>query len=134
MILKLIKSIFTIRFLEFSIVGAIGVLVNQAILFLLTYMFGIYYLLAAVFSFEVALLNNFVLNEVWTFKGRNRSSSWWFRLAKFHVSRVLGFITTIIALFLITEFLNVHYLISNIIAIGIGTIINYFTSDLWVWK
>ncbi len=134
MILKLIKSAFTIRFLEFSVVGAIGVLINQAVLFFLAYILGIYYMLAAMFSFEVALLNNFILNEVWTFRKRNTSSSRWLRLIKFHISRILGFVTTMLALFLITEFLTIHYLISNIIAIGIGTCINYFTSDLWVWK
>ncbi|MEM1531310.1 MAG: GtrA family protein [Nitrososphaerota archaeon] len=124
----------TIRFLEFSVVGAIGVIVNQTVLFLLAYVLGIYYLLAAVFSFEVALLNNFFLNEWWTFRKRNLSSSFWLRLVRFHVSRVLGFAATMVTLFLITEFLNVHYLISNVIAIGIGTCINYFTSDLWVWR
>lgn len=134
MIIKLIRSMFTIRFLEFSVVGAVGVLVNQAVLFLMAYALGIYYLLAAAFSFEVALLNNFILNELWTFRERNKSSQWWFRLAKFHVSRILGFVATIVTLFLITEFLNIHYLISNLIAIGIGTVINYFTSDLWVWR
>lgn len=132
--LKLVRSILTVRFLEFSIVGAIGVLVNQAVLFLLTYLIGIYYMLAAVFSFEVALLNNFILNELWTFRKRETSSSRWFRLFKFHVSRILGFIVTIATLFFITEFLSIHYLISNVIAIGIGTLVNYFTSDLWVWK
>ncbi|MEM2910264.1 MAG: GtrA family protein [Nitrososphaerota archaeon] len=125
---------FTVRFLEFSIVGAIGVIVNQAILFLLAYILGIYYLLAAAFSFEAALLNNFALNEIWTFKKRNPCSPRWLRLVKFHVSRILGLVATMVTLFLITEFLGIHYLISNLIAIGVGTFINYFTSDLWVWK
>jgi dolichol-phosphate mannosyltransferase len=120
--------------LEFSVVGIIGIFVNQAVLFLLTYFLGIYYMLAAAFSFEVALLNNFALNEIWTFRKRSTHSSRSLRLIKFHASRILGFIATMITLFLITEFLNIHYLISNIIAIGIGTLINYFTSDLWVWK
>lgn len=134
MILKLIRSLFTVRFLAFSIVGAIGVLVNQVALFLLAYILGIYYLLAAAFSFEIALLNNFILNEIWTFRKRNPSSPSWLRLIKFHASRILGFIATMVTLFLITEFLGIHYLISNIIAIGVGTFINYFTSDLWVWR
>jgi len=126
--------VLSLRFLEFSIVGAIGVLVNEAVLFLLSEFLKIYYLLSATFSFELALLNNFALNELWTFRKRNASSPRWLRLVKFHVSRILGFATSMLTLFLITELLGVHYLVSNVIAIGVGTFINYFTSDLWVWR
>lgn len=130
----LVKDILSIKFLKFSIVGLVGVGVNEGMIFLLTEHLKIYYAISGIISFEIALLNNFFLNDLWTFKNDKVSTSRLIRLLKFHISRILSFIVTVSMLILLTEFLNLHYLLSNLIAIGLGTLINYITSDLWVWK
>lgn len=126
-----------VRFIKFSSVGLSGVVVNLGLLWLLTtFVFGEHlYMLAAVISVEVSVLNNFYWNDIWTFRDRRkRNGNLLNRLLKFHVSRVLGVLTNLGVLYFLTEYLTIYYLVSNIFAIGAGTLVNYLTSDKWVWR
>ena len=55
------------RFLLFSIVGAVGALVDFAVFNLLNSKFGISAVTASMLSFLAALSSNFVLNRYWTY-------------------------------------------------------------------
>ena len=57
-----------IQLAKFCTVGAIGYAVNLAVFTLLVHGAGVYYLLAAVCSFLVAVTNNYTWNRVWTFR------------------------------------------------------------------
>jgi len=124
------------RLVRFSSVGLSGVLVNQGLLWALTtYVFGErFYLLAAVFSVEASVINNFYWNDIWTFGDRQVKDGWLKRLIKFHGSRFLGIITSLVVLFILTDILGMYYLLSNLFSIGAGTVVNYLTSDYWVWS
>lgn len=124
------------RFLKFAAVGAVGVVVNTAALYLLTtYVFGErLYLAAAAISLELSILNNFFLNDRWTFRDKAAPGSVPQRLIKFHGSRLLGAVTTIVILYLLTDLLHLYYILSNLVGIGAGTLVNYLTSRFWVWE
>ena len=55
------------RFLKFSIVGAIGTVIDFGILNLLTIVFKVPKLLAQAISFSLAVVNNYFLNRIWTY-------------------------------------------------------------------
>ena len=57
-----------IQLAKFCIVGATGYAVNLAVFALLVHGFDIYYLVAAVCSFLVAVTSNYVWNRLWTFR------------------------------------------------------------------
>lgn len=52
---------------------------------------------------------------------------------KFGVVGVIAFIVDYLSLYLLTEFLNVYYLISSIISFLLSIIINYILSINWVF-
>jgi dolichol-phosphate mannosyltransferase len=116
-------------------VGGSGILVNTGILYLLTgYVLGAgLYMVAAVIGLEAAIISNFVLNERWTFRDLTESAGVLERMLKFHVSRVAGSIMSLAILYLFTE-LGIFYLFSNLVGIFAGTLVNYLTSRLWVWR
>src|SRR5665213_1512249 len=60
----------TPRLWSYGRVGAVGFIVNLAVLALLEHAFGVQYLLASVVAWLVAVLNNFILNRHWTFDAR----------------------------------------------------------------
>ncbi|MEM0349165.1 MAG: GtrA family protein [Candidatus Caldarchaeum sp.] len=124
------------RLIKFSVVGGVGLIVNTVALFLLTnYVFGErLYLVAAAISLEISILNNFFLNEYWTFRDRAGPGGIQGRLAKFHGSRIAGTITTLAVLYLLTDFLGIFYLVSNIVGVLAGMAVNYLTSSCWVWR
>lgn len=124
------------RFLKFCIVGLSGVGVNLGLLWLLTERLGLFYLLSAVFSIEVSILSNFVLNEFWTFRDRRNPGcrGLWKRMLKFNLSCAAGAAINILVLGGLTELLGVYYLLSALFGIGAATLWNYGLSLLWTWK
>ena len=131
-----LRSLDIPRLIKFSLVGGVGLVVNTVALFLLTnYVFGErLYLIAAVISLEISILNNFFLNEYWTFRDRAGPTGIPGRLLKFHGSRIAGTITSLGILYLLTDFLGIFYLVSNIVGVLAGMAVNYLTSSYWVWK
>jgi dolichol-phosphate mannosyltransferase len=123
------------RMLKFCAVGISGIIINEAILWTLTEIYGFFYLYSSIISTESAILNNFVWNELWTFHDTHGDikSGIIKRFLKFQISRFGGLILGSIFLILLTEILSVYYLISNIFSILIVMMYNYITSKEWVW-
>ena len=51
----------------------------------------------------------------------------------FHWSRILGLLVNVGSLYLLVDLMGFDKLVSYIFAIGLGTLTNFFTSDLFVW-
>ena len=51
-------------------VGIVGIGVNAAALVFFTEVLGIHYVLSAILASQVSTLNNFILTELWVFRGR----------------------------------------------------------------
>tara|TARA_B100000315_G_scaffold23990_1_gene20747 strand:+ start:2385 stop:4049 length:1665 start_codon:yes stop_codon:yes gene_type:complete len=119
------------RFMKFNLVGLIGVAVNELILILLAGQ-GMYYLFSGILAVEVAILSNFILNDAWTFKDR-RSGHMLVRLLRFNSLMLIGLLINLIILFFITEYVGLHFTVSNLIGIGIASIARYFLSLKWAW-
>ncbi len=60
------------RMLKFCLVGSLGVLINLGVLFSVVEIFGLPYGFGAVLGIGVAMLSNYGLNKVWTFKDGNK--------------------------------------------------------------
>lgn len=130
---KLLQSGGTGTFLKFCVVGASGVLVNVGLLWGLTAVVGLRYEISAIFAIEVSILSNFTFNELWTFKGRTRGH-FLKRMLKFNLGCAVGSIVNYVVLLALTRFVNLHYLLSDLVGIACGTLWNYFISTTWVWK
>ncbi len=124
------------RFLKFGLVGLSGVLVNEGLLWLLTENLGLYYLLSAAIAVETAIITNFILNDIWTFRDRrtpgNRSLLG--RGLKFNLVSLGGLGINIAILWTVTEVVGISYLISNLIGIAGATLWNYTINTLWTWR
>ncbi len=120
-------------YLKFALVGATGTLVNLGILALLRYVFGLIHEVAAAISIEASIINNFILNDLWTFKHRRRGS-WALRLIKFHISCALAVITQYIVSVAIYHLLIAESVIAQLIGILAGFIVNYLISKTYVWR
>jgi len=120
------------RILKFSIVGGSGILVNEGLLWLLTEIIGVFYLLSGLIAVEASILSNFILNDIWTFKDR-RNGSFLSRMLKFNIARAIIIIINIGVLWALTS-LGLNYLIANLIGIIAATVFTYTSSLKWVWK
>jgi putative flippase GtrA len=136
------------RFIRFGIVGIIGSLIDFGFLNLFTIVFNIPYVLSSVFSFSLAVINNFVLNRIWTFPA-SRKDPIANQLIQFGLVSVVGLLirTPLLAwlekvLIPLAEKWVPNFLTPTIVghnvglAIGIGVVMlwNYFANRFWTFK
>ncbi|HEY0706941.1 MAG TPA: GtrA family protein [Polyangia bacterium] len=88
---RFIKPFFTRRFVKFGMVGATGVVVNLAVLWVLRRL-DVHTNVASAIAIEVSILSNFVINHLWTFKDRRGlgGPSIGQHLARFHLVSLGG--------------------------------------------
>ena len=112
------------QFTKFAIAGLIFAVVNILILYILTDFLGIYYILSSIIAFILGSTGNFLLNKKWTFKEKMRHDllNKYIKAMSVNASAV---IITIALLFILTEFLNIYYLISQTIAMIVAFIANF---------
>lgn len=132
-LLKRVQSQHGNRAARFGIVGASGVLVNYALLYLLAELGGLNHLAAAVLATEAAILSNFVFNNLWTFGDVRPRTSWRRRAMQYNLFCLGGLVISVIVLAGLTYILHIHYLIANIFAIGVATFWNYTANHWWTW-
>jgi dolichol-phosphate mannosyltransferase len=125
------------RFVKFSSVGGSGVFVNMGMLALLTSA-GLGYLQGGVFAVETAIVTNFLLNEFWSFsdfsKKRPGIVRRIIRFLKFNLFCAGGAVINLAVLWTLTEYVGVHYLISNLFGIGAATVWNYGMNANVTWE
>jgi putative flippase GtrA len=121
------------QFFKFGIVGVLNTLINLFVLYLLTEIVGVYYLVSAVFAFLVAVTNSFILNKVWTFneKLKYKAHS---RYAKFFVISVFALLINLLILYTGVELFGFWYLFAQFIAICSNLIINFFGNKIWTFR
>jgi putative flippase GtrA len=124
-----------IRLVRFSIVGVIGAGINTVLLWLMTDLAGIYYLLSSALAIEIAILIQFLLNDRWTFREKktNGVKQFFVRILKSNLWRSGGLLVNIGVLYLLTEYVGIYYLISNIFGILCAFLWNYFFESRLTW-
>jgi putative flippase GtrA len=118
---------------RFGLVGILGIGVNALALLLITEVFGIHYAISAILASQVSTLHNFVLTETWVFHGRNTNSHLLVRYLAFNALNIATLFVRVPVLLLFTEVAGLHYLVSNLIAIGLTFGIRYLIADNWIW-
>ncbi len=119
---------------KFGIVGLTGVIVNLAVLKLLL-MAGISGYIALFFAITLAILNNFVWNDLWTFQdsARRMVTSAGKRLRLFYIVSAGGAVINYGVAVLLTHFMGMDLGVSDLIGILIGFIWNFLINRRFTW-
>ena len=124
-----------IRFATFSAVGAIGFVLQLATLWLLTTR-GVHYLAATVVATELAILLNFFGHERWTWSDRPagaREAFW--RFCRFHgTNGAISLVGSALVMPVLIEIGHMHYLIANVVTVGICAVANFMAADRVVFR
>lgn len=120
------------RLLAFVAIGVAGVLVNLGLLALFTEVAGLHYVASAGIALEASIVHNWALNDVFTFSDR-RSFPWYERLTRFNLVAFAAMTVNIATLVALTEGLELHYLLSETIAILVAFLANWLASLSWVY-
>ena len=104
-----------IQLFRYVFVGGTAVLVDLFFLYVFSDIFGIYYLISAVFSFIISVLVNYAMSTRWVFNQNNIEN----RVGEFNLFLLIstiGLVFTEILLYFFTDICGIHYLISKIIS------------------
>ncbi len=122
------------KFFRFAFVGALGAGLNTVILYLLTELGDIYYIYSALIAIEAAVIFMFFLNNHITFKKMTKLSEILKGLLKSNIIRSTGILTQIGLLYILTEFLGIFYVLSNLIAIVVASVVNFVGERDYNWN
>jgi dolichol-phosphate mannosyltransferase len=118
---------------RFLVVGLLGIGVNQLLLWAIVELAGIHYLLAAILASQGSTAFNFAGVETWVFRGAAKRGILK-RFLAFDVLNSLSLLARLPILFVLTSGLHLHYLLSNLVAIGVLTALRFVVADRVIWK
>jgi putative flippase GtrA len=127
------------RFLKFAIVGAIGMLVDLAVLTFAREVLGFPLSVSVGLGFAVAVISNFTWNRLWTFP-ESRSRPVAAQMSQFAFINLIGLgLNELIVLGLHPLFSTVlpdppAYLAAKVIAIGVVLFWNYGANRVWTYR
>jgi dolichol-phosphate mannosyltransferase len=127
-------------FVRFCIVGASGTIIDTAMLFLLSdpRTLGWSLTLSKIIAAEIALTNNFIWNDLWTFGQFTSHQSGWRqrlrRFAKFNMLCSVGIILNLIILNIGVNVFHINRYLANLSAIALVTFWNYNTNRKLSWR
>ncbi|MBS3027055.1 MAG: glycosyltransferase [Dolichospermum sp. DET50] len=128
------------RFLRFGLVGLSGVFVDMLILYLLSdpTTLALPLTRSKIMAGEIAIFNNFLWNDAWTFADVSMQQQGWKprlkRFLKFNVVCLAGLLLNVVILNLVFNFLIPNRYIANFIAIAIATIWNFWVNLKLSWR
>ncbi len=121
------------EFIKFALVGASGTFINIGILWFLTEILGIHYIVSEIIAFIVSGISNYILNKIWTFQERINQEPG-MKYIKFLIISIIALLVNISILFILVEFFDMWYIFAEVYAIAGAFILNYIGNKLWTFN
>jgi putative flippase GtrA len=121
------------RFLRFNAVGALGVGVQLASLWLLTAVVGIHYLIATPLCVALAVVHNFIWHALWTWKDREVDLAE--ACIRFVVANgLLSIVSNLGVTAALVAGAHAHPMVANVVAIATSGLLNFWLGDALVFR
>lgn len=120
------------QFAKFATVGVTGIIVNSLALAFVTDVLGIYYMISTAFATVASTTWNFALTEWWVFAGK-QPKGLLKRYSMFFAMNTLALMLRGPIIYGLTAGLGVYYVVSNLVSLGILTLLRFIVADAWIW-
>ena len=141
-------------FAKFLVVGGIGFVINQVMLFLLygtdifsfilpaqgtdwdigPYTANARLFVSSIIAVETAIFFQFNAHERWTFRYRPRKEFWLIRFVKFQASSIVSPIIIVASTNILTTNFEMSPYISNAIGVVLGVSWNWLATSVLIWR
>jgi dolichol-phosphate mannosyltransferase len=122
------------RFLLFGAVGSLGLVVHLVTLAILHRGLSEGFTGAQAAATLVAMVSNFALNNIFTYRDRQlRGGAWWRGLATFVLACATGAIANVAAASALYRS-NVSWLLSALGGVAVGAVWNYTITSIFTWR
>lgn len=120
------------RFATFLVVGAVGLGVNQGMLYLLVSRGVLTAAWASPIAIALSMIVTFALNALWTWRDRGADSP--LRRAGFYVVINTGGLLINWGLLVALEGAGLHYLWANVVGAGAAAVWNFLLNNRITWR
>lgn len=130
---KTVGRFLPVRFLAFSIIGGIGVFVHMAVLTLMLKGLGLGFVASQSIAAGTAMIFNFALNNVLTYRDRRLKGWAWFKgLSSFMVACSVGAFANVgIAAYMFQN--RTQWILAALAGVVVGAVWNYALTQLYTW-
>lgn len=128
------------KLFRFCVVGFSGVFIDMVVLFLLSdpSMLALGLTRSKLLAAELAIINNFIWNDTWTFRDISKTQPGWNlrlkRFLKFNTICLMGLILNVLIINIFFNLLGLNRYIANLIAIAIVTAWNFYINLKLSWR
>jgi len=123
------------QFIKFYIIGAIGLVVNLGILFLLTNYLKLFYMISSGIGFAISVTTNYIGNKIWTFRDKNNDRRHVaVQYVNFWLVSAFGGVIQLSLLYLLVEKFGVWYVLAGFISIAVASFSNFILNKLWTFR
>lgn len=122
-----------LQLLRYGFVGGVAFVADYGTLFGLTHYAHVHYLWSAGIAFIVGLTVNYLLSISWVFN-RNRSAKPWVEFLVFALIGVVGLGLNELIMYVATDIMELHYMISKLISTALVFCWNFFARKLIIFK
>jgi len=126
-----------VRFIKFCLVGGSGVGVDEGMFYLLSGVGGLRPVeLVSALSAETAIITNFILNDIFTFRDRRSPGmkAMMGRFWKFNLFCLAGVGIKVGIVSLLFNVAGIHEMLANLIGIAVAMLWNYLLNNWWTWR
>jgi len=124
------------RWMKFNLVGAVGIAVQLAVLWVLIGL-GLDYMFATILAVESAVLHNFVWHERFTWADRAGKRRWEVAGRLFRFNLTTGAVSiggNLVLMRLLVGEAHFRPLVANLVSIAACSLVNFLVSDRWVFR
>lgn len=120
-----------IQIVKFGIVGGLSFCIDYGILWLLTELFGVWYLLSACISFTVSVIFNYVASMRHVFRAREGLSARK-QFIIFVGLSIVGLGLNELGMYLMVDAVQMHYMVAKILVTAVVMIFNFVTRKIFL--
>ena len=123
-----------LQFFRYLFVGGIATVADWGVLFALIEFFQLYHLVSAVFAFAAGLTTNFLLSKRLVFRANKARTNALMEVLGYVLIGVVGLGITELIMFVFTNIMALHYLLSKAIATVVVLAWNYLARKFFLYE
>ena len=122
-----------LQLFRYGFVGGVAFLVDYGTLFVLTHYAGVPYLWSAAIAFILGLVTNYLISISWVFQHSGKMRVWQ-EFVCFAIIGVIGLGLNELIMYVGTDMMHLHYMISKLISTAIVFFLNFFARKFMLFN
>lgn len=121
-------------FVKFGAIGASGLIVNTAAMAFFSSVLSIHYLIGAILATQASTAWNFYFSDRFVFGRVGGGLAYLLRYGQFAALNNSSLLARGPLLVVFTEWFGINYLISNVLSLGLFTVLRFVISERMIWR